>query len=52
VGLRLGTQRDVVDNTCNDIGAVLSQIPSADTLVAPGTAVNVTVGQLPPHPCP
>ena len=51
-GLRLGTQRSVVDDTCNDIGAVISQTPSAGTLVATGTAVNVTIGQRPPHPCP
>ena len=52
VGLRLGTQSAVVDDSCNDIGAVISQTPSAGTVVAPGTAVNVRIGQRPPHPCP
>jgi PASTA domain len=49
VGLQVGTRRDVVDNTCNDIGTVLAQNPSAGTLVAPGTAVNLSVGQRPMH---
>ncbi len=52
VGLRIGTQRTVVDDTCNDIGAVIFQAPSAGTVVAPGTAVNVSIGQMPTHPCP
>ena len=52
VGLRLGSLTDVTDNTCSHIGTVVSQVPSAGTLVAPGTAVNVTIGQLPPNPCP
>lgn len=30
----------------------LAQNPSAGTLVAPGTAVNLSVGQRPMHPCP
>ena len=52
VGLRLGSLTDVTDNTCSHIGTVVSQVPGAGTLVAPGTAVNVTIGQLPPNPCP
>lgn len=52
VELRIGTQRSVVDDTCNDIGAVLSQTPSAGTVVARGTAVNLSIGQRPTHPCP
>lgn len=52
VGLTIGTQRSVVDNTCNNIGAVLSQTPSAGTQVAPGTAVDLSIGRQPPTPCP
>jgi hypothetical protein len=52
-GLTLGTQTGVIDDSCNNIGSVLSQTPTAGTLLAPGTAVNVTIGQMPRrHPCP
>ena len=50
VGLTLGSLTDVTDNTCSHIGTVVSQFPTAGTLVAPGTAVNVTIAQLPPNP--
>jgi hypothetical protein len=52
-GLALGTQTSVVDDSCNSIGRVMSQTPIAGTVVAHGTAVNVTIGQMPRrHPCP
>jgi hypothetical protein len=51
-GLVVGAQTAFIDDTCNDIGRVVSQRPAAGTLVAPGTAVDLTVGQRPPHPCP
>lgn len=51
-GLVLGMVRGVVDHTCNDIGRVVSQLPFANSQVPVGSAVNVSVGQPPPHPCP
>jgi PASTA domain len=51
-GLTVGAQTAFIDDTCNDIGLVVSQRPAAGTLVAPGTAVDLKVGQRPPHPCP
>ena len=52
VGLVLGQRRSVIDNTCNNIGLVVSQTPSRGTEVNQGTAVDVTIGQRPPNPCP
>jgi beta-lactam-binding protein with PASTA domain len=52
VGLRLGTQTELVDNNCVALGQVLSQTPTAGTLVAPGSAVDIKLGKLPSHPCP
>ena len=51
-GLSLGAQRQVVDSACADIGNVLSQSPAAGVLVGPGTAVDITIGKAPSHPCP
>jgi alpha-tubulin suppressor-like RCC1 family protein len=53
-GLILGTVTDVVDPTCNHLGAVLSQSPAAGTRVSLGAAVNVKVGIAPslPQRCP
>jgi hypothetical protein len=53
-GLRLGLVSFVVDRTCNNIGLVISQSPSAGTQVPPGSLVNVTIGRVPPPPfeCP
>ncbi len=50
--LVLGTVTTVVDNTCNNIGTVISQRPAAGTVVIGGSAVSVTVGLRPSHPCP
>ena len=50
--LVLGTVTPVTDNTCNSIGKVISQTPAAGTVVTGGTAVSVTIGQRPCHPCP
>jgi hypothetical protein len=52
VGLVLSTVRSVVDNSCNNIGTVMSQNPLAGTAVSPGSAVSITIGTRPPHPCP
>jgi hypothetical protein len=50
--LVLGTVNTVVDNTCNNIGRVMSQSPAAGTTVYGGSAVSITIGSRPPHPCP
>jgi serine/threonine-protein kinase len=52
VGLVLGTVSTVVDNSCNNLGTVLSQSPAAGAHVSLGSAVSITVGTLPKHPCP
>lgn len=46
--LTLGRQGAVVD--CNNIGEVSDQNPAAGTLVAPGSAVGVDIGQKPAKP--
>jgi alpha-tubulin suppressor-like RCC1 family protein len=50
--LVLGTVHTVVDNTCNNIGTVISQSPAAGTVLIGGSAVSITIGQRPSHPCP
>ncbi len=50
--LVLGTVSTVVDNLCNNIGTVISQSPAAGTVLIGGSAVSVTVGVRPSHPCP
>jgi len=54
VGLQVGQVSGVTDFTCNNIGAVVSQNPSAGSQVAQGSAVNLTIGEMPPPPfqCP
>ena len=39
-----------VDDTGNHVGAVVFQISSGGTQVAPGAAVNVSIGQQPSRP--
>ncbi|MGW6932062.1 FG-GAP-like repeat-containing protein [Lentzea sp. NPDC054927] len=51
-GLRVGSIRGVVDRTCNNIDKVLSSNPSAGTEVGVGTAVDLSIGERPPTPCP
>jgi len=53
-GLTLGQVTTVTDYTCNNIGTVKGQNPGAGSQVAAGTAVTVTIGQMPPPPfqCP
>jgi alpha-tubulin suppressor-like RCC1 family protein len=51
-GLVLGTVNTVVDNSCNNLGTVLSQSPAAGAHVNPGSAVSITIGAPPKHPCP
>jgi alpha-tubulin suppressor-like RCC1 family protein len=50
--LVLGTVNRVIDNLCNNIGTVISQSPAAGTVLIGGSAVSVTVGVRPSHPCP
>jgi hypothetical protein len=51
--LVVGPLHYVVDNTCDAIGAVLSQSPRAGMSQVPqGSAVELWIGQRPPHPCP
>jgi alpha-tubulin suppressor-like RCC1 family protein len=52
VGLVLSTVRSVVDNSCSNIGTVISQNPVAGSRVSLGSAVSITIGTRPPHPCP
>lgn len=54
VRLTLGTVSTRVDDTCNNIGTVLSESPAAGTTVQLGSAVSITIGQAPapPHLCP
>jgi len=42
----------VVDDTCNNLGKVISQNPAAGSTVGFGSAVSITVGAPPAHPCP
>jgi hypothetical protein len=50
-GFVRGTVSSYDDPTCNDIGNVTRQSPAAGSLVAPGTAVNLSVAQRPRTPC-
>ncbi len=52
VGLVLGPVTKVIDNMCNHLGQVISQNPAAGSTVSFGTAVSVTIGAPPAHPCP
>ena len=51
-GLVLGTVGSVVDNFCNNLGTVLAQNPAAGAHVSLGSAVSITIGAPPKHPCP
>lgn len=51
-GFVLGAVGSVVDNTCNNIGRVISQNPPAGTAARIGSAVSVTIGVRPRNPCP
>jgi hypothetical protein len=48
----VATQKFVVDPTCNDVGTVIAQTPTAGTPLPAGYAVKVTVAVAPPTPCP
>jgi hypothetical protein len=54
VGLHLGFVSNVRDNTCNNLGLVVTQSPAPGTQVPQGSAVNVGIGVPPPPPfeCP
>jgi hypothetical protein len=51
-GFGRGTVSYVTDYTCNNIGLVKTQSPSAGTAAAAGTLVNLSVGKPPTTPCP
>jgi len=51
-GLVPGTVGTVVDNSCNNLGTVMRQCPAAGVHVSLGSAVPITVGAPPKHPCP
>jgi beta-lactam-binding protein with PASTA domain len=51
-GFARGTVSYVTDSTCNNIGLVKTQSPSAGTAAAAGTLVNLSIGKLPTTPCP
>jgi hypothetical protein len=52
LGLHVGSIGSVVDDSCNQINLVMAQSPAPGTPVPPGSAVNLTVGKKPKHPCP
>jgi hypothetical protein len=47
-GFAVGRVTTVVDRTCNHNNTVSQQTPNAGTPALPGTAVNLTIGVLPP----
>ncbi|KOU36240.1 PASTA domain-containing protein [Streptomyces sp. WM6378] len=47
-GFAVGRVTTVVDRTCNHNNTVSQQTPHAGTPALPGTAVNLTIGVLPP----
>ncbi|MGN9914214.1 PASTA domain-containing protein [Phytohabitans sp. LJ34] len=51
-GFVRGTVSFPVDDTCNNIGRVMNQNPAAGAMVLPGTAVHLSIGNRPSHPCP
>ena len=51
-GLTLAPPRYATDNTCNNIGLVMSQSPAAGTASTWRSSVTVTIGQKPRTPCP
>jgi alpha-tubulin suppressor-like RCC1 family protein len=53
-GLVIGTISTVTDYTCNYIGRVRGQNPSAGAIVNSGSAVSITIAEPPPppHQCP
>jgi len=42
----------IVDNGRNNIAAVISQNPGAGAIALIGSAVSITIGRRPGHPCP
>ncbi|WP_020390821.1 FG-GAP-like repeat-containing protein [Kribbella catacumbae] len=52
VGLKAGTIKPVVDKTCNSIGKITTQSPTAYTPAPRGSTINLTVGSKPTTPCP
>ena len=54
VGLQVGQITGVTDFSCNNIGVVANQSPSAGSQILQGSAVNLSIGEMPPPPfqCP
>ena len=52
LGLRVGDVQSVVDDSCDQINLVMSHTPTRGAAVPPGSAINLSVGQMPKHPCP
>jgi hypothetical protein len=54
VGLQVGQISGVTDFSCNNLGSVVSQNPSAGSQIFQGSAVNLSIGEMPPPPfqCP
>jgi hypothetical protein len=50
-GFAKGTVNYVSDPTCNDIGRVTSQLPTAGIPTAAGTLVKLSIGKQPSTPC-
>ena len=51
-GFVLGSVGSVIDNSCTNIGTVISQNPAAGSTLRLGSAVSITIGQRPKHACP
>jgi hypothetical protein len=51
-GFVLGQVSSAADYTCNYLGVIMSQSPTAGTWAKYGSPVSVTVGTRPPTPCP
>jgi hypothetical protein len=51
VGLTTGSVTHRPDRNCEFINKVSGQNPGADSIVDPGTAVNLTIGDKPKNPC-
>jgi PASTA domain len=48
-GFVLGAVHTLVDNSCSNIGTVMSQNPAGGTGASRGTAVSITLGRAPKH---
>jgi hypothetical protein len=46
------TEQGIVDRTCNNLGLVIAQSPSAGSTLNTGATVRIWIGTRPPNPCP